>query len=127
MFRSQEIGSFGVDLYRLLSTCGCLDGKKALIRLGLFRTCWHFLTRSQKMGLKPIPGHGVRNACWHFLASLLELVHPSNGTKEYQPIGHNVYKGYPQAHRPIIVAFHLKVFGYRSFIFSQRKAWCKNL
>lgn len=39
MFRSQEIGSFGVDLYRLLSTYGCLDGRKTLILLGLFRTC----------------------------------------------------------------------------------------
>jgi hypothetical protein len=65
-------------------------------------------------------GNGVRNACWHSLASLLELVYPSNNTKECQPIGHNVYRGYPQVHGSIVVAFYPEVFGYHSFIFSQR-------
>jgi hypothetical protein len=60
-------------------------------------------------------GNSVRNACWHSLASLLELVYPSNGTKECQLIGHNVYRGYPQAHGSIVIAFHPEVFGYHSF------------
>jgi hypothetical protein len=64
-------------------------------------------------GFTSTQGNGVRNACWHSLASLLELVYPSNNIKECQLIGHNVYRGYPQAHRSIIVAFHLEVLsGY---------------
>jgi hypothetical protein len=31
----------------------------------------------------------------------------------------------PQAHGYIVVEFHLEVFEYHSFIFSQRKVWCK--
>jgi hypothetical protein len=38
------------------------------------------------------------------------------------PIGHNVYRCYPQAHESIVVAFHPKVFRVSLFIFSQRKA-----
>jgi hypothetical protein len=67
----------------------------------------------------------LETPCWHSLALLLGLVYPSNNTKECQPIGHNVYRYYPQAHGSIVVAFHPEVFGYHSFIFSQRKAWCK--
>ena len=59
-----------------------------------------------------------RNVCWHSLASLLELVYPSNNTKECQQIGHNVCRGYLQVHGSIIVAFHLEVLsGYRYLYF----------
>jgi hypothetical protein len=76
-------------------------------------------------GLDPPMVTIPKTPCWHSLALVLGLVYPSNSTKECQPIGHNVYRYYPQAHGSIVVAFHPEVFGYRSFIFSQRKAWCK--
>jgi hypothetical protein len=47
--------------------------------------------------------------CWHSLEPLLELVYPSSNTKGRQPIGHNVYKDYPQAHGFIVVTFHPEV------------------
>jgi hypothetical protein len=68
-------------------------------------------------GFKSIPGNGVRNACWHSLALLLELVYPSNDTKECQPIGHNVYRGYPQAHGSIVVAFHPEVLSVYRYLY----------
>jgi hypothetical protein len=69
-------------------------------------------------GFKSILGNSVRNACWHSLASLLELVYPSSNTKECQPIGHNIYRGYPQAQESIIVAFHSEVLPeYHYFYF----------
>jgi hypothetical protein len=75
-------------------------------------------TVTKNGGLKSIPGNGVRNACWHSLASLLELVYPSSNTKQCQPIGHNVYRGYPQAHRSIVVTFLPEVLlGYRYLYF----------
>jgi hypothetical protein len=37
----------------------------------------------------------------------------------------NDYRKYPQAHGYNVVAFHLKVFRVSLFIFSQRKAGCK--
>jgi hypothetical protein len=56
--------------------------------------------------------------CWHSLEPLLELVYPSSNTKGRQPIGHNVYKDYPQAHGFIVVAFHPEVLlGYRYLYF----------
>ena len=63
--------------------------------------------------MESIPSNDARNACWHSLASLLELGYPSNNTKECQLIGHNIYRGYPQAHESIFVAFHPEVLsGY---------------
>jgi hypothetical protein len=76
-------------------------------------------------GLDPPMVNVPETPCWHSLALLLGLLYPSNSTKECQSIGHNIYIYYLEAHESIIVAFHLEVFGYRSFIFSQRKAWCK--
>jgi hypothetical protein len=68
--------------------------------------------------LSPSPGNSVRNTYWHSLASLLELVYPSNNTKECQLIGHNIYRCYPQALRSIIVTFHPEVLsGYRYLYF----------
>ena len=37
----------------------------------------------------------------------------------------NDYRKYPQVHGSIVVAFYPKVFRVSLFIFSQRKAWCK--
>ena len=37
----------------------------------------------------------------------------------------NDYRKYPQVHGSIVVAFHLEVFRVSLFIFSQRKARCK--
>jgi hypothetical protein len=72
----------------------------------------------QEWGFWPTHGNSVRNACWHSLASLLELVYPSSNTQECQPIGHNIYRGYSQAHRSIVVAFHPEVLlGYRYLYF----------
>jgi hypothetical protein len=75
-------------------------------------------TITKNGGLKFIPGNGVRNACWRSLALLLELVYPSSNTKKFPLIGYNFYRGYPQAHRSIIVAFHSEVLsGYHYLYF----------
>jgi hypothetical protein len=78
-----------------------------------------FLNTITKNGdFESIPGNDIKNACWHSLALLLELVYPSNNTKECQPIGHHVYRGYPQAHGSIVIAFHPEVLsGYRYLYF----------
>jgi hypothetical protein len=70
--------------------------------------------------------HGPR-ACWHFLAQSLGLMFPNNGTRNAVTIFLNTCRNTPQAYGYIIVAFYPEVFGYRSFIFSQRKAWYKSL
>ena len=95
---------------------------------------WHqkcllaFLNAITKYGVfKFIPGNSSRNACWRFLALPLGFVFPSNGTRKAMTVFLNAYRNILQAHRYIVVAFHPEVFGYRSFIFSQRKAWCKSL
>jgi len=67
------------------------------------------------------------NNYWHFLASSLGIVFPSNDTGNALTIFLNTCRNIPQAHGYIIVAFHPVVFRYRSFIFSQRKAWYKSL
>jgi hypothetical protein len=70
-------------------------------------------------GFTSTQGNGVRNTRWDSLASLLELVYPRSNTKECQPKGHNVYRGYLQAHGSIVVAFHPEVLsGYRYLYFS---------
>jgi hypothetical protein len=62
--------------------------------------------------------------CWNSLALSLELVDPSDGTKEYQLIGLNIYICYPQVHRSIIVTFHLEVLsGYRYLYFPKGRQW----
>jgi hypothetical protein len=38
----------------------------------------------------------------------------------------NDYRKYTQAHGSIVVAFHPELFRVSLFIFSQRKAWCKD-
>jgi hypothetical protein len=78
-------------------------------------------------GFKSIPDKCARNACWCFLASLLGFVFPSSGTRNVVTIFLNTCRNIPQTHGYIVIAFHLKVFAYRLFIFSQRKAWCKRL
>jgi hypothetical protein len=81
----------------------------------------------QEWGFRPTYGNGVRNICWHSLASLLELVYPSSNTQECQSIGHNIYRGYLQAHGSIVVAFHLEVLsGYRYLYFSIGKHGSKS-
>jgi hypothetical protein len=78
-----------------------------------------FLSKITKNGgLDPPMITVPETPCWHYLALLLGLVYPSNSTKECEPIGHNIYRFYPQAHGSIIVAFHPEVFEYRLFIFS---------
>ena len=68
--------------------------------------------------MESISGNGARNACWYSLASLLELGYPSNDTKKCQLVGHNVYRGNPQAHGSIVVAFHPEVLsGYHYLYF----------
>jgi hypothetical protein len=92
--------------------CGSLDARSIRVLLAFLNT----ITKNE--GFKSIPSNSVRNACWHFLALLLELVYPSNNTKECQPIGHNIYRGYPQVHGSIVVAFHLEVLpGYHYLYF----------
>jgi hypothetical protein len=72
-------------------------------------------------------GNSVRNTYWHSLALLLELVYPSNSTKECQLIGHYVYRGYLQAHGSIVVAFHREVLlGYRYLYFSKGRHGSKS-
>jgi hypothetical protein len=72
-------------------------------------------------------GNSVRNACWHSLALLLELVYPSNSTKECQLIGHDIYRGYLQVHESIVVAFHPKVLsGYRYLYLSKGRHGSKS-
>ena len=79
-------------------------------------------------GLTPLPRQwSMGEPCWQFLASLLGFVFSNNGTRNALTIFLNAYKNILQAHGYIVVAFHLEVFGYCLFIFSQRKAWCKGL
>jgi hypothetical protein len=78
----------------------------------------------QEWGFRLTHGNSVRNACWYSIASLLELVYPSSNTQECQSIGHNIYRGYPQAHGSVVVAFHSgSIIRVLLFIFSCRKAW----
>jgi hypothetical protein len=58
--------------------------------------------------------------CWHFLAQSLGLVFLSNGTRNAVTIFLNTCRNILQTYGYIVVAFHPKVFGYRSFIFFQR-------
>jgi hypothetical protein len=60
----------------------------------------------QFLSTNSFPGNGARNACWHFLTQLLELVFPSNSTRNAVMIFLNTYKNTPQAHGYIVVAFH---------------------
>jgi hypothetical protein len=89
---------------------------------------WYFLIRLLRIEvLSPSSVMISRNACWHSLASLLELVCPSSNTKKCQLIGHNVYRGYPQAHGSIVVAFNLKVLsGNRYLYFSKERHHSKS-
>jgi hypothetical protein len=85
---------------------------------GAINACWRFLASLPRIDIESILGNGTRNACWHFLALPLELVYPSDNTKECQLIGHNVYRCYPQMHGSIVVAFHPKVLsGYHYLYF----------
>ena len=63
--------------------------------------------------------------CWHFLASSLGLVFPRNGTRNALTIFLNANRNIPQAYGYIVVAFLPEIFGYHSFIFSQRMALLK--
>ena len=84
-----------------------------------YRDMLAFLSVITKCGyFKSIPGNGVRNACWHFLTQSLELVFPSNDTKNAVTIFLYTCRNIPQAYGYIVVAFHPEVFRYRSFIFS---------